>query len=142
MIGTSCPGYIIDPDLSGYTFTWSDGSHGPTLEVNISGVYALTITDGECNFGIDSVEITITSSIDPIELGPPQLTLCEGEEHVITLDPSLSEYTWQDGSHASTISSPLRSLSGPWMMVVMSVAVSDEIEIAYLQPTIAGSFRS
>ena len=96
---TTCPPYLIDPDLSGYHYTWQDGSHGPTFEVNESGMYALTITDENCNFGIDSVEITILNSLDPIDIGPPQLSICEGEEYTVSLDPSLSVYTWQDGSH-------------------------------------------
>ena len=62
-------------------------------------MYALTITDENCNFGIDSVEITILNSLDPIDIGPPQLSICEGEEYTVSLDPSLSVYTWQDGSH-------------------------------------------
>jgi len=96
---TACPPYVIDPDLSGYHFTWEDGSHNPTLEVTESGTYALTITDDDCNYGIDSVEITILSILDPIDIGPPQLSICEGEEYSISLDPTLSEYTWQDGSN-------------------------------------------
>ena len=96
---TTCPPYVIDPDLSGYQYTWEDGSHDPTLEVNESGIYALTITDENCNYGIDSVEITILNSLDPIDIGPPQLSICEGEEYTVSLDPSLSVYTWQDGAH-------------------------------------------
>ncbi len=130
---TACPPYVIDPDLSGYIYTWSDGSHDPTLEVTTSGVYALTITDEECNFGIDSVEITISGSIDPIDLGPPLLTLCEGEDHIITLDPSLSEYTWQDGSHTSTYTI---STAGTYSVTLDDgcTTASDEIEILYIQP--------
>ncbi|MBL0006214.1 MAG: hypothetical protein IPP25_03235 [Saprospiraceae bacterium] len=82
---TTCPPYLIDPDLSGYHYTWQDGSHGPTFEVNESGMYALTITDENCNFGIDSVEITILNSLDPIDIGPPQLSICEGEEYTVSL---------------------------------------------------------
>ena len=48
----ACFSYEIDPGISGYTFTWEGGSHGPTLTVTESGVYSLTISDG-CNYGVD-----------------------------------------------------------------------------------------
>ncbi|MBL0008030.1 MAG: hypothetical protein IPP25_12905 [Saprospiraceae bacterium] len=49
-------------------------------------MYALTITDENCNFGIDSVEITILNSyLILLDIGPPQLSICEGEEYTVSL---------------------------------------------------------
>ncbi len=96
---TACLEYEIDPGLSGYYYHWENGNQGPTLTVTESGTYSLTITSDGCNYGIDSIEVTILTPLDPLDIGPPQDIFCVGGEYSISLDPTLSEYTWQDGSH-------------------------------------------
>ena len=96
---TECFSHEIDPQISGYTFNWSDGSSEPTLTVTETGVYHLTISE-ECYYATDSVEITILGNAPPVDLGPDEVTLCDGDVYTIDLDPDLSEYTWQDGSNS------------------------------------------
>lgn len=93
----ACFEYTIDPGLSGYYYHWEDGSAGPTLTVTESGTYSLTISDG-CNIGIDSIEVTIGGGNPPVDIGPANVVLCEGETYSISLDPDLFEYEWNDGS--------------------------------------------
>lgn len=127
-----CFSYEIDPELTGYLLTWEDGSHGPTLTVTESGVYNLTVSDG-CNFGEDSIEVIINGSNGPLDIGPAELTLCTGEEYEISLDPDVSEYTWQDGSNdpAYTITTP-----GVYSVTLDDGCdtYTDEITIFYLDP--------
>ena len=92
--------YEIDPGVSGYTYTWEDGSENPTLVVSESGTYTLTITEGGCNYGIDSVEVFIGGMNDPVDVGPDQVIICTGETYTILLNPEIAEYTWNDGSHS------------------------------------------
>jgi gliding motility-associated-like protein len=92
-----CFSYEIDPNHDGPIFQWSDGSGDPTLVVTESGTYTLTVTDG-CNLGIDSIEVIINGNYPPVDVGPDEVTICNGEEYTISLDPDLYEYTWQDGS--------------------------------------------
>ncbi len=98
---TTCFSHEIDPEVTGYTFTWSDGSTEPTLTVTESGIYHLTISE-DCYYATDSVEITILGNAPPVDLGPDEVTICEGDVYTIDLDPDLSEYTWQDGSNSSS----------------------------------------
>jgi gliding motility-associated-like protein len=130
---TVCSEYTIDPGLSDYYYTWSDSSHLPTLDVTESGVYILTITDGACNFGIDSVEVTILNTLDPIDIGPPAITICEGESYDIMLDPDLSEYTWNNGSHDPNFSI---TQTGTYAVTLDDGCseVSDEISVTVLEP--------
>ncbi len=94
----ACGSYVIDPNLStSYHYHWEDGSIYPTLTVTQSGTYAVTISDG-CAFGIDSVEVTVIAG-QTVDIGPPTHQMCEGDNYVISLDPTLGTYTWQDGSH-------------------------------------------
>lgn len=129
---TACFEYEIDPGIPDVNYTWEDGSHNPTLVVTESGVYSLTISDG-CNYGVDSIEITINGNHEAPDLGPPELTLCLGEVYEIMLDPELSEYEWQDGSNDPdyTITS-----AGTYSVTLDDgcAVYSDEITIFYLDP--------
>ncbi|MEO6131918.1 MAG: hypothetical protein ABIQ02_08715, partial [Saprospiraceae bacterium] len=93
-----CSEYEIDPGVSGVEYQWSDGSSEPTLVVTESGTYSLTITEG-CNaYGVDSVEVTFLGILEGVDLGPQEVTICDGDSYTISLDPDLGEYEWQDGS--------------------------------------------
>ena len=129
---SACISYLIDPGISGYTFLWEDGSTGPTLEVDASGTYSLTITDG-CDYGIDSIEVTILSTLDPIDIGPPQIILCDGDSYTITLDPALSDYEWQDGTNGPDY---IITAAGIYSVTLNDGCseVSDVIEVMALAP--------
>ena len=93
-----CGQYVIDPGYpTDFHYHWEDGSIDPTLTVTESGTYAVTIFDG-CAFGIDSLEVTIIPG-QTVDVGPPTVEFCEGDTYTVSLDPSLGDYTWQDGSH-------------------------------------------
>ena len=95
---TTCDPYEIDPGWTGVEFHWSDGSTGSTLVVTESGTYALTITEGCSGIGIDSVEVIFDGVDEAVDIGPPEVTICEGDSYVISLDPNIGDYVWQDGS--------------------------------------------
>jgi gliding motility-associated-like protein len=98
---TACFSYEIDPGIPDVNYDWEDGSQNPTLVVTESGTYSLTITDG-CNFGIDSIEIIIGGNNPPVDLGPDEVTICNGETYQINLNPDLSVYEWNDGTIGSS----------------------------------------
>jgi gliding motility-associated-like protein len=127
-----CFSYEIDPGIDGYTYIWEDGSHEPTLVVTESGVYSLTLTDG-CNFGIDSIEVIISGNNDPVDLGPEEVTICTGEEYIISLDPDLSTYTWQDGSNDSEYTITTSGIYSVTLDDGCAVS-SDQIELTVLDP--------
>lgn len=93
----ACFSFEIDPDHDGPIFIWSNGANSPTIEVNASGTYTLTVTDG-CNSGIDSIEVIIGGNNPPVDIGPQADTICTGQSYTIQLDPDLYNYEWQDGS--------------------------------------------
>ncbi len=92
----ACYEYEIEAPIPDAIYTWSDGSHGPTLTVTQTGIYTLTISDG-CASGTDEVEVTILGS-PAVEIGPAEAMLCEGDSYDISLDPDAGTYEWQDGS--------------------------------------------
>jgi len=129
---TACPPYVIDPDLSGYYYTWQDGSHGSTFEVTESGMYVLTISDG-CNYGVDSIEVTIAGNYPPVDLGPDEAVICYGDTYFISLDPTLSTYVWQDGS-----TGPEFTITSPGLYSVTlddgCLSTTDDIMISFFDP--------
>ena len=128
----ACFDYEIDPDHPGPYFHWSNGTSGPTLTVDTTGTYVLTITDG-CAEAVDSIHVTIAGNQPEVDLGPPSVVICEGASYSIMLNPSLQEYEWQDGSNASTY-----IITDPGVYSVTlddgCAASSDEITIESLAP--------
>jgi gliding motility-associated-like protein len=99
---TACYSYTIDPEISGVNYIWSDGSHGPTLTVTESGTYSLTVVDG-CIMGDDEIEVEILGTDPPVDVGPDEHIMCEGESFTISLDPDAGDYEWNIGSSSSTL---------------------------------------
>ncbi len=91
-----CYSYEINPGIPGVDYYWSNGSVEETLTVTSSGTYVLTIYDG-CDAGVDSIEIEVTDS-PPVILNPDEIVICPGETIEFSLDPSLGQYVWTDGS--------------------------------------------
>lgn len=128
---SACFSYEIDPDNDGPYFEWSTGETTPTITVTSSGVYTLTVSDG-CNQGVDSVEVTIGGSYPPVILGP-DITICNGDEYLISLDPDLSEYTWNDGSSGPEYAI---TTAGTYSVTLDDgcLATSDEINVVVMDP--------
>lgn len=96
---------VLDATYSNTTFgtsqyTWSNGSHQPTINVISTGVYSVTVENGQCADS-DSIYVQFDSPL-VMPLGPDK-NLCDGEQ--LTLDaanPSAS-YAWSTGLFTQTI---------------------------------------
>lgn len=96
-----CPGVQVtftgaDPNA---TYTWSDGSTGPSFTADSAGTYWVIASIGNCSLS-DSVNITFLASV---ELGSA-VSLCNVDQGV-TLDAGNpgSSYLWNNGSTSQTI---------------------------------------
>ena len=128
----ACFSYLIDPEQDGPYFEWSDGSHGATLEVTESGIYSVTISDG-CNQGTDEIEVIIAGNYEPVDVGPDEVEICNGETYTISLDPELSTYEWNDGSNEPEYSI---TTSGTYSVTLDDgcLITSDQITVDVLDP--------
>ena len=88
----------IDPDVPDVFYTWSDGSHKPNLTVYASGEYTVTVQYG-CNTDEATIEVEVYNP-PPVNIGD-DIIMCEGDVTTITLDPSIGDYEWQDGSSST-----------------------------------------
>ncbi|MFK7907421.1 MAG: hypothetical protein AB8B69_19960, partial [Chitinophagales bacterium] len=108
------------------TYVWQDGSTNSSFEVSEVGIFAVTITQGECK---SSNEIAVTfSPLPTVDLGEPQ-TLCEGETTTLTA-PESDTYLWQDGS---TDASFEVSEAGIYAVTITqnNCSSSDEVEVIF-----------
>ena len=91
-----CGEYTINPGIPSGYFNWSDGSHGTTLTVTESGTYSVTITSG-CDTGEDEIDVVILEN-EELEL-EDLVSFCDGDSYTVELEPTMGQYTWDDGSH-------------------------------------------
>ena len=92
--------YILNATTAGATYTWSDGSHGPTLPLSFSGIYSVQVNLGGC-IAVDTVIVNFYPS--PIVNLGNDTTLCSGQ--TLTLNASTfgaTHYQWQDNSTSPT----------------------------------------
>ncbi len=101
------------------TYLWSNEATSPSIEVQTSGIYSVTVTNNNCSTS-DEIEL-IVNSLPETELGEP-MTFCEGENFV--LDATVTNvvgvtYLWQDGSNAPTFDT---TVSGVYEVTVSANA--------------------
>lgn len=80
-------------------YTWSDGSHGPSLTVKAAGIYSVSISAAYCR---KTAQVTIREKQLDVYLGADR-TLCNGEELLLDAATDNVRYLWQDGSMGSTL---------------------------------------
>jgi gliding motility-associated-like protein len=122
--------YVIDATTPGaVSYEWQNGSTSPTLAINSSGSYSVSVYDTDGCVISDNIDI-LFGETPVIDLGP-DTTLCD--LYTVTLDPEFpaTGYTWQDGSTASTF-----TVIDPgvyWVDVNNNGCIgSDTIEVSYL----------
>lgn len=85
-----------------YSYLWSDGSSGATLDVQEAGTYSVTVTD--INTGAKATaSVTVTESETPqVNLGEDYV-LAEGEEIILDAQNEGCTYQWTTGATSQTI---------------------------------------
>ncbi len=94
-------------------YLWSDNSTDPTLEVDESGTYAVTVTDANGCQGMTEVTVTETTSLLPAITGTPNF--CPNETTLIQAELGYDTYEWSDGTMDSELSV---SLAGTYTVTV------------------------
>ncbi|MEL6674712.1 MAG: gliding motility-associated C-terminal domain-containing protein [Bacteroidota bacterium] len=109
------------------SYLWSNGSTGPSLSIDQSGLYHVAISTA-CGTVRDSMRLQVDPAL-VFSLGP-DTTLCEGSR--LLLDPGIGDatYRWQDGSmdQVYSIEAP-----GTYRLDLSrgSCEATDEISVAY-----------
>lgn len=116
-----CPGdtFVLDPGIISGTYAWQDGSSGPTFTVTSNGTYALSVSNN-CGSDLDMVNVTYAPPLVPPALGP-DLTLCPGEQVLLSVTSPGASYLWNDLSTADTL---LVSSGGLYFVEVSDACVA------------------
>ncbi|MEI6853402.1 MAG: PKD domain-containing protein, partial [Bacteroidota bacterium] len=103
-----CAGSMISlsPGLAGgYTYQWSNGPTTPSVNVNSSGSYWVTVSDGVCSKISDTAHVTVDNFPNQVSLGN-DTSLCSGNSiHLMTpypLPPNLN-YHWSTSENTSSV---------------------------------------
>lgn len=94
-----CWGELLTLDAShtlATDYLWNDGSTDASLDVSLTGSYAVTVSNGQCSTS-DQIDIQVLQ-LPVVDLGGDQ-TLCSDQQ--VVLDAG-GIATWQDGSSGQT----------------------------------------
>ncbi len=95
---TLCEGnkLLLQPDLSGGSFLWQDGSLQPTFTVTAAGLYHLRYSLNGCVVS-DSIRVLYKSK-PPVDLGSDRSFCADGQLVLRAGNPAIKDYLWQDQS--------------------------------------------
>jgi gliding motility-associated-like protein len=93
---TICQGasLLLDAGNSGSTFLWSTGATTGSITVQVSGTYAVTVSNGACT-ATDAIEVGIRSA--PTD-GLQDVTRCAGETVLLDAANPGSSHLWNTGA--------------------------------------------
>jgi len=99
-----CPGeqIVLQPNTTGISFLWQDGSTADTLLINSAGTFYVQASD-LCTSASDTIQVTLNNNPPQLSL-PAQLSLCQGQTLLLDAGVGGVTYLWNDNSQASTLS--------------------------------------
>jgi gliding motility-associated-like protein len=110
------------------SYLWSNGSVGPTLNVNSTGTYFVNVSTAPCNF-TDTIQVTV-NPIPQVNLGPDSL-LCPGNIYTLDAGNPGATYSWNTGDVTQTVAA---STAGYYNVVVTQNNCSGvgDVQLTYL----------
>jgi gliding motility-associated-like protein len=98
-----CPGGFASLNAGGTyaEYLWSDGSTGPSIQVDEEGFYGLTVTDAQGCVNSASLEVSEQDELSPVISGLP--AFCPGFSTTLNAGDGFTQYQWSDGSDAVSI---------------------------------------
>ncbi|MCC6383805.1 MAG: T9SS type A sorting domain-containing protein [Bacteroidia bacterium] len=128
-----CDGQSVTLTASGgnffSTYSWSNGQNGPTITVNSTGNYTVTVRNfGGCTAtASQQVNVYSTTNAPKITASGPT-TFCFPGSVTLTADPGFSSYLWSTGETTQSITVTLYG-SGAGVPLLDTVTVSYSVSI-------------
>lgn len=100
---TFCEGFTttLATNQSYESYSWSDNSTDPSLEVATAGTISVTVTDANGCIGTDLVSLTTVTELDPTIEGLDGF--CPGESVILYVEEGFESPTWSTGVVADSI---------------------------------------
>jgi len=88
---------------SASSYTWSNGALTPSITVNTSGNYNVTVSNGSCTANSNFIAVTVyTAAITSITPNGPT-TFCNGGSVILSANTG-TNYSWSTGANTQTVS--------------------------------------
>lgn len=95
--------YVIDAGPGFSSYLWSNGDTTSSIEVFVTGIYWVEVTDSAACSAMDTVVITLNQNPEAVITPGPDVPICGGD--AVTLDasdPNIFSYTWIPGNESSS----------------------------------------
>ncbi len=90
--------------FSNYVWTTPSGTvNGQTVTANQAGPYTVSATQNGCNVESDPIVVTVSSTQTLNVSADGPLSLCPGQDVVLTADAGFSNYLWSNGQSGQAI---------------------------------------
>ena len=108
-------------------YLWSDGSYGSSLNISVTGSYALTVTDSNC-VASDTINVKVLTS-PFVSLGP-DTSLCSGSVIILDADVNNGSLLWSTGDTSEVISV---SQAGMYSVIAENICgvAGDTVDISF-----------
>jgi gliding motility-associated-like protein len=126
-----CPGesILLTSPITGYIFTWQDGSTGNSIVADKAQTYSLILSN-RCGMASDALTVSYDNHVPVLALGSTQV-LCPGEAIVLNATQSFpANYLWTTGSTLPVIDIVT---PGTYGVTVFALCVDAQDEIAVIQ---------
>lgn len=123
---------VLDPNLTNVFYTWQDGSHAATFNVNSTGIYSLTASNA-CGSSVDSINIFLNQQAQPVVNFPDDTLVCDSVTFELDVTFENAVYSWSDGS---TQGIKEITENGTYWVEIGNVCdtVSDTVDIVFEAP--------
>jgi len=91
---------LLDAGSGATSYLWQNASIASTLIAGATGVYAVTVTNGNCET-LDEINVTV-DALPTADLGPDQ-SVCDGDTATFNAFSGFATYIWSTGSTAQSI---------------------------------------
>ena len=129
-----CPGEstMLDATLTNASYAWSTGSTASAISVSTTDTYSVEVTVNGCTT-TDAVNVTVVQG-PVVDLGP-DMTLCAGDQLVLSVAQPNASYLWDDGT-----TGPTRTITtaGTFGVTVVrnGCSVEDEVMVNVFDPSV------
>lgn len=124
------------------TYLWDDGSIDPTLDVNATGTYSVTVTNAEGCENSGDIFIEVLALPEPVIGG--NLTLCTGNSGELEVTMNFADFLWNDNSSSSTLEISTAGLYEVTVTDMNGCTGSSAVDVTImdeLAPTITGQLE-
>jgi hypothetical protein len=116
---TICSGSSVTLSTnSAVSYTWSNGSNTPTIQVNAAGNYSVTLTGSNgCSATSPTTIVAVTTTPTAAITSSGPTTICQGDNVSLSAPAAANSYLWNTGATTQTITV---SLVGSYFVTVGS----------------------